>query len=80
MLLPGGQDLVHPLRIRRVPHDRVPVRIHDYCPSARSKHAVNLGQCQVNVANILQYLSRYDRVKVLLREGELQGILTADEA
>jgi hypothetical protein len=35
---------------------------------------VNLGQRQINVANILQYLRRYDRVKVLLWEGELRSV------
>ena len=54
--------------------DRVPVRIHDHYPSARASHAVKLGQCQIDVANIFQYLRRYDCVKILRREGELRSV------
>jgi hypothetical protein len=34
---------------------------------------VKLGQRQINIANIFQYLRRYDCVKVLLWKGELRS-------
>src|SRR6185295_3634605 len=58
----------------RVPHDRVPIGVHDHCSSTCSNHAMNLGQRRINIANVFQYLRRYDGVKVLLWEGKLRSV------
>jgi hypothetical protein len=57
-----------------VPHDRVPVGIHDHHPPTWSNYTVNLGQRRINVGDKFQNLRRNDCVEIPIREWKLRGV------
>ena len=71
MTAPELHDAAHSIMIARIPQQGAPIRIVDQHTSAWSQHAEHLHECAANLIEILEHLTRHDRIEFAITEGQI---------